>query len=158
MPHLLLVRTRPLTSWLIAATVVLLHAVPTAQSELVIHKDGTKLYHRPGCPIVLDLVGVLAMTRAQAEARGYKAHPDCDPTNPNAPAPRAPPPPPATVYVDGSKYYHRKDCRKLTDPKAVKAVSLDVAGKVQWPCPECKPPVRRKSTENAVPGTKRRGS
>jgi hypothetical protein len=158
MPILRLVRTRPLTPGLIAAAVLLWNGITHAQSELVIHKDGTKLYHRPGCPVVLDLAGVLAMTRAQAEARGYKAHPDCDPANPNAPAPRAAPPPPATVYVDGSKYYHRKDCSKLTDPKTVKAVSVEVAGKVQWPCPTCKPPVRRKSTENAVPRTKHRGS
>jgi hypothetical protein len=126
-----------------------------AQSEFVIHKEGTKLYHRPSCPIVLDLRGVLAMTRAQAEARGYKAHPDCDPNNPNAPAPKGPPPPPATVYLDGSKYYHRKTCSTLRDPQAAKAAALESAGKNHWPCPTCRPPVRKRSTENAIPGTKR---
>jgi hypothetical protein len=127
------------------------------QSELVIHKEGTKLYHRPSCPVIRDGVGILAMTRAQAEARGYTAHPDCDPENPKAPAPRAAPPPPVTVYVDGTKYYHRKDCSTLATAKDVKAVSLEVAGKAQWPCPVCKPPIRQKSTENAIPGTKRLG-
>jgi hypothetical protein len=130
-------------------------STPLAQSEFVIHKEGTKLYHRPSCPVVIDMRGVLAMTRAQAEARGYTAHRDCDPNNPNAPAPKAPPPPPATVYLDGTKYYHRKTCSTLRDPKAAKAVSLESVGKTHWPCPTCRPPVRRRSTENAIPGTKR---
>src|SRR5690349_7939245 len=92
-----------------------------SQSELVIVKEGTTVYHRPGCPVIRDGGEVMAMTRAQAEARKYTAHPDCDPSNPKAPAPKAAPPPPVTVYVvDGSKYYHRKDCKKLTDPAAVK--------------------------------------
>jgi hypothetical protein len=126
-------------------------------SELVILKEGSGLYHRPGCPIVRDGAGVLAMTRAQAESREYKPHPDCDPANPKAPAPRPVPPPPVTVYVDGSKYYHRKDCRKLTGAANVKAESLETIGKTRWPCPECKPPVRQRSIENAIPGTRRRG-
>jgi hypothetical protein len=142
---------------LIAAVLFVPGAAP-AQSQLVIYKEGTKLYHRASCPVIQGATDIVAMTRAQAEARGYKAHPDCDPENPKAPAPRAAPPPPATVYVDGGKYYHRKDCSKLTNPEAVKAVSLDDAGKTQWPCPLCKPPIRRKSSENAIPGTKRRGS
>jgi hypothetical protein len=129
----------------------------SSQSELVIVKEGAKLYHRPGCPIVRDGAGVTAMTRAQAESRQYKAHPDCDPDNPKAPAPKAAPPPPVTVYVDGSKYYHRKECAKATKPSAVKAVSLEEAGKTLWPCPDCKPPVRRRSTESAIPGMRRRG-
>jgi hypothetical protein len=129
----------------------------SSQSELVIVKEGEKVYHRPGCPAVRDGVGVTAMTRAQAEGRQLTAHPDCDPSNPKAPAPKAAPPPPVTVYLDGSKYYHRKDCKKLTDPAAAKPVSLEVAGKTHWPCPECRPPVRQKSRENAIPGTKRRG-
>jgi len=137
--------------WLLAASEA------RAQSELVIVKEGTKVYHRPGCPVIRDGEGVTAMTRAQAEGRQLTAHPDCDPSNPKAPAPKASPPPPATVYLDGSKYYHRKDCKKLTDPASAKAVSLEAAGKTHWPCPECRPPVRQKSSENAIPGTKRRG-
>jgi hypothetical protein len=128
-----------------------------AQAELVIHKEGTKFYHWPSCPVVRDMSGVLAMTRAQAEARGYKAHPDCDPSNPNAPAPKAPPPPPASVYLDGSKYYHRKDCKTLRQPASAKAVQLESAGKTHWPCPTCRPPVRKRSTESAIPGTTPRG-
>jgi hypothetical protein len=127
-----------------------------AQSEMVLHKEGTRLYHRASCPVVQDMKGVVAMTRAQASSRGYTAHPDCDPENPNAPAAKAPPPKPETVYLDGSKYYHRKTCAKIADPKSVKAVDLEVAAKSQWPCPTCRPPVRKKTTEPAVPGRIRR--
>lgn len=125
-----------------------------AQSELVIYKESTSLYHRPGCEVIRDMKGVgavVAMTRAQAEARGHKAHADCDPAvaKPGAPpasaaAPAEPAKPkPQIVYVDGGKYYHRKDCRRLdANPKSVRAESLDLAGKSLWPCPDCRPPKR----------------
>jgi hypothetical protein len=94
--------------------------------------------------------GVVAMTRAQAESRGYKAHADCDPAVskpvvPGVPAAAAaqPKPTPQTVYVDGGKYYHRKDCRRVAaKPKGPRAEPLEVAGKSLWPCPDCRPPVR----------------
>jgi hypothetical protein len=131
-----------------------------AQSELVLHKDGTKLYHRPACPVVRDGRGVLALTRAQAESRGYKAHADCDPANAKAPdaAPRSEAAKPETVYVDGSRHYHRKTCSRLKpEQKSVKAMPLESAGKSHWPCPACKPPIRKRSTEPAAPGAGRRG-
>lgn len=118
-------------------------AVVAGQGELVIHKQGTKLYHRPHCPSISGMAGVVAMTRAQAEGRGYKAHADCDPANPQALAPEGAAPPAETVYLDGSKYYHRKTC-KLLDPEKVKPAALETAGKAQWPCPTCKPPVRKR--------------
>lgn len=133
-----------LLAWILAT------APAGAWRELVLHKEGTKLYHRPHCPVVRDGAGVLALDRAQAESRGYKAHPDCDPAN--APPPAAKPPArapaPVTVYVDGSKYYHRKDCRRLNrSAKEFTAKPLDSAGREQWPCPSCRPPVRRRPAE-----------
>ena len=121
-----------------------------AQSELVIYKEGTTQYHRPGCDLIRDGKGVMALTRAQAEARGYKPHPDCDPSQRKADSPStsgaAPAPPPQTVYVDGTKYYHRKDCRRLdANRQAVRAESLESAGKTHWPCPDCRPPVRQRN-------------
>jgi len=130
------------------------------QSELVIYKEGSTVYHRAGCPVLKDMTGVTAMTRAQAESRGHKAHPDCDPAQQkadgrSAPVPGAPPP---TVYLDDGRYYHRKDCAKLdASGKRVRSASLETAGKSHWPCPDCRPPVRKKSAEPAVPGTGRRG-
>ena len=69
------------TRVLLAALAFLVVSAPaaSAQSELVIYKEGTGLYHRPGCPVLKDATNVMAMTRAQAEARGHKAHADCDP-------------------------------------------------------------------------------
>lgn len=121
-----------------------------AQSELVIYKEGTSLYHRAACEVIRDMKGVVAMTRAQAEARGYKAHADCDPEVAKAAAPgsAAGPsdpakPAPQIVYVDGGKYYHRKECRRLeANPKSVRTELLDTAGKSLWPCPDCRPPKR----------------
>jgi hypothetical protein len=122
----------------------------SAQSELVIHKDGSNQYHRPGCDLIRGGKDVLALTRAQAESRGYKPHPDCDPgkrpSDPSSAGNPAPAAKPETVYVNGTKYYHRKDCRKLeANPKAVGAESLETAGKIYWPCPDCRPPVRKRT-------------
>lgn len=162
---------RLLCVWLIAVGATLLQSPVFSQSELVIHKDGTKLYHRPGCPEVADRKGILAMTRAQAASRGYKPHEACDPANPDGTPAAGKPEPSPTVYLDGSRYYHRSTCTTLPTSKdqdqdqdnhkdkdkRVKAASLEVAGKSHWPCPTCKPPIRRRSAEPAVPGTDRGG-
>lgn len=127
------------------------------QDEFVIVKEGTGLYHRPACPVIRDGVSVLALTRAQAEQRGLKAHETCDPSNPKYDPPTAreaapgkpQPKGPVFVVVDRSKYYHRDVCAKLGADRT--KVDLEVAGKKYWPCPTCKPPVRRKSDGPAVP-------
>ena len=145
-----------------AAVALLVGAATVAagQSELVIYKEGTGLYHRAGCPLLKDATDMVAMTRAQAEGRGLKAHADCDPDQKkpdSAPAPGTPPAP-VTVYMNDARYYHRRDCPKLKESvKQVKSESLETAGKSHWPCPTCRPPVRKKSAEPAVPGTGRRG-
>jgi len=143
---------------LLMLMVVCAAGAPTAQSELVIAKQTpTKEYHRPDCPVIRDGKDVLAMTRAEAESRGFKAHRDCDPSKQTAPAdqpPRGdasarPKTPPETVYIDASsRYYHRKTCAKLgTHPEAVAVTGV---GK-RWPCPTCRPPVPKRSTEPLVP-------
>ena len=137
-----------------AALIVLLAATarPAAQSELVIHKEGAEYYHRASCPAVKDGVGVILLSRAQAEARGWKPHPECDPEkargDDDSAAPKRPAPP-EFVQVDESKYYHREKCRNLRADG--KRMSLEEAGKKYWPCPVCKPPVRRKADAPAVP-------
>lgn len=144
----------------VVLALLVLAALAFAQSELVIYKEGTNLYHRAGCPVLKDAKDIVAMTRAQAESRGYKPHADCDPSQqkPDAAPGQGAPPAPVTVYLDAGRYYHRKDCPKL-DTKSSKArsESLETAGKSHWPCPVCRPPVRKKSAEPAVPGTGRRG-
>ena len=131
-----------------AATVI-----AAAQSELVISREGSKQYHRPGCDVIRDAKDVVAMTRAQAEARGYKPHPACDTEEskaaPSPPGGAAAPAKPQTVFLNGTKYYHRTDCRRLdANPKAVRAESVDTAGKTHWPCPDCRPPVRKRVTDS----------
>ena len=151
-------RPRSLPAASIALLFSLLAAPAAPQGELVLHKEGAQLYHRPHCPVVRDVTGVLALNRGQAEARGFKPHPECDPANEAArkstPAPPAPPP---TVYLDGSKYYHRKDCAKLKPAKQVEGKSLDVAGRTHWPCPTCRPPVRRRTRGGSAAGAGGRG-
>jgi len=148
------------TLYAVLASLLLLPPAAPAQSELVIYKEGTGVYHRAGCPALTDAKDVMAMTRAQAESRGHKAHPDCDPAlqKPGAAPGATQPPAPATVYLNEGKYYHRKDCPKLkAGGKPPRSELLETAGKSHWPCPDCRPPVRRKSAEPAVPGTGRRG-
>ena len=118
----------------------LLTASPNTQPELVIVREGGKQYHRPGCPLIRDGKGVLAISRGEAESRQLKPHPECDPSDPRNTLDTARPAAPVYVYTDSSKYYHREKCAKLgADPKRV---TVEVAAKKQWPCGVCKPPIR----------------
>jgi hypothetical protein len=125
-----------------------------AQGELVLQKEGTSLYHRPGCPVVRDGKGVLALSRAQAESRGLQPHDACDPAK-AAPAGSGGKGEPArtdeavAVLLDESKYYHREGCRKLEGK--TRRMDLEAAGKARWPCPACKPPIRKRSGPSVPP-------
>jgi hypothetical protein len=130
----------------------LLLASSLPQSELVLVKEGAAEYHRPHCEIVRNGIGVLAMTRAQAEGRKLKPHAACDPEKQpppeTSPADGAAPSPkkgaavkPTYVFVDAAgKHYHRETCKRLG--KAPKKMVLDEAGKKYWPCSVCRPPIR----------------
>lgn len=138
-----------MTARVVLFVVALIAAAPvpaTAQSELVIVKQGTPEYHRPGCPIVSDGAGVLAMTRAQAEARKLIAHDACDPAKAAAAEPGASgkaAAKPVFVYVDdAARYYHLEKCERLG--KGRKKVALEQAGLKYWPCTACKPPIRKR--------------
>ena len=119
-----------------ALLLVLLATAGLSQGELVITREGTAAYHRPGCPEIHNRKDVLAMTRAQAERRGMKAHAECDPAK--APAGAKPLPP---VFVDSAgKYYHRAKCAKL-GPGA-RQVTVEQVARTHWPCRVCKAPIR----------------
>jgi hypothetical protein len=126
-----------------------------AQGQLVITKEGTRFYHWPGCPVVRDGEGVLAMNQGQAELRSLKPHPDCDPSKAPPPTvaaggtgPRgraiARPAAPPNVFVEADgKYYHRERCVRLEGTP--KKVVLDGStARKYWPCPACRPPIRPK--------------
>jgi hypothetical protein len=131
-----------LTALLLVAVVSHLSGLRADQSEMVIAKEGTTAYHRPGCEVIRDGKGVLAMTRAQAEGRGLKSHDGCDPAKKPPPSAATAPAPPAYVFVDGGKYYHRESCKRLGKDR--RKVRLDDAGVKYWPCPACKPPIRKR--------------
>jgi hypothetical protein len=134
---------------LACAILLLLPGASAAQGELVIVKDG--VYHRPACDVIRGATDVLAMNVGQAEARGFKAHPDCDPNNPKSkaaieaasePGTRpAKPPEPIYVFVDaGGTLYHKAGCRKLG--ASPKKLELDSGvAKKYWPCGTCRPPI-----------------
>lgn len=146
------VRVRPAA--VLTACALSIATAATLAQELVLHKEGTSLYHRPSCDVVRGGEGVLAMSRGQAEARGLKPHPECDPSrapqpaadpaNPStgAPVPPRTPQPPVFVFVDSGKQYHREGCKQLG--KNPRKLALDEAAKQKWPCPKCKPPIRKR--------------
>jgi hypothetical protein len=117
-----------------------------SQAELVLQKEGDPHYHRPGCAVVRDGEGVLALSRGQAELRGLKPHDDCDPAKSSADD-KKPPAKPIFVLLDESKYYHRDSCKKMQGK--TRRVQLDTV-KGRWPCPVCRPPIRKKPTP-AIP-------
>lgn len=110
-----------------------------AQSPLVLQKGTTREFHHPWCPLVRDGKDVLALTRAQASARGLSAHAACA-KDPGGDATRAAAAP-VFVQVDGSKYYHRAGCARLGQRN--ERQPLAAAGKTRWPCPTCRPPIRK---------------
>jgi len=126
--------------WLVLA-VALLWTLPQGSTEYVLVKQGGKEYHRPGCEVVRDAKDVVAMTRSEAESRGLRPHAACDPAkNPSA---RDGVPPVQYVFVaPGDKRYHRETCSKLGSER--ERITLDEAAKKKyWPCPTCKPPIRK---------------
>ena len=126
----------------VAALLLLLTATasPAARQALVIVREGAPHYHRPGCPLVREAKDVLAMTRAQAEARGLKSHPDCDPAVDPEAGRGGPPPNPEVFVGPGGKYYLRETCRRLEKPS--RRVRLNEAARKHFPCRTCKPPIR----------------
>ena len=140
-------RRRASLTWLLA---LLLSAATLAQGELVIVKDG--VYHRPACPVIRGTTDVLAMNVGQAEARGFKSHPDCDPNVSKTPGTAVepvlgdagkPPKPPQPIYVfvdPGGTQYHKETCLKLGKSPNKVELTASVAKKY-WPCGVCKPPI-----------------
>jgi hypothetical protein len=146
---------------LIASVLIPLLAPTFASAQnLVVHKQGTREYHRAWCPVIRDGRNVLALTLGQANARGLKAHADCDKEPPGVTgttgdSASSKPSAPIFVFADGTKYYHREKCSKVAG--SAKRESLETAAKTHWPCPTCRPPVRKKTEGPAVPqrGTRR---
>jgi hypothetical protein len=123
------------------ALLVLLGFFPEMQTEYVLVKPGQKVYHQPNCEQLAGAKNVVAMTRSQAERRGLTQDPVCDPAK--HPPDEKKKPAPVFVYVQpNGKYYHRERCEKVGP--SPKRITLDEAAKKFWPCPVCKPPIRKR--------------
>ena len=114
----------------------------SAAGDLVVTIVGSKQYHQPGCPLVARAGSqVRVMKLAEAKRRGLTAH-DC------------PSPPTAAVAADpnkikvfsqpGDNKYHTGTCPKLGSNRT--SLTLEEAGRKLWPCPVCKPPIRKPTT------------
>jgi hypothetical protein len=120
----------------------MLFAFPQGSTEYVLVKAGSQEYHRPGCEVVRDAKNVVAMMRGEAEARGRRPHAACDPA-------KSPPgkTPAALQYVfvaSSDKRYHRETCSRLGNTR--QRITLEEAArKKYWPCPVCKPPIRKRA-------------
>lgn len=115
-------------------------AWPQDAGEYVLVKKGSNEYHRPGCEGVRDTSNVVAMTRGDAESRGMKPHAACDPSK--AQGDKSAAKTPDVFVAPGDKRYHRESCAKLGKPR--QRLALDEAGRKYWPCPVCKPPIRKR--------------
>jgi hypothetical protein len=133
---------------LVAALLFLFGFAPGLQTQYVLVKPGQKVYHQPFCEQVAAAKNVVAMTRVQAEARGLTQDPACDPAthSPGEKKKAAP----VFVYVQpGGKYYHREHCDNAGP--SPKKMLLDEAAKKYWPCPVCKPPIRKRGDSGPPP-------
>ena len=137
----------------VAVAALLTFADTGAAQDLVLHKEGTSLYHRPWCEVVRDGRGVLALSRGQANGRGLKPHAECDREPPQqspvtSDEARAGDKAPVYVFVDAGKHYHREGCAKLG--RTPRKVALAEAGRKLWPCPACKPPIRKRGPRSTT--------
>jgi hypothetical protein len=133
---------------LVAAVVLLIcprvavHAQPArSASSLVVVIPNDRQYHQPSCPLVAKAGrNVKVMKLAEAERRGLKPH-DCDALA-NGGQPSAADANAVIVYVqpDDNKY-HKAGCPRLKGTPT--RLTLAEAGKKYWPCPVCKPPIRK---------------
>lgn len=140
---------RPRTA-LVAAALLPLVSPPafggqsTSPSALVVDIPADSLAHQPGCSLVRKAgSAVKVMKASEAARRGLKPH-DCDTASAvDEAAAAAAETNAAAVYVQkNDKRYHKAGCAKLGD--AATTMALDAAGQKYWPCPVCKPPVRKR--------------
>ena len=115
----------------------------TSGSALVVAIPGGKQYHQPGCPLVRNAGSkVQVMKQSEAERRGLTAHDCSDPGTAERDAAAAVNATP--VYVQpNDKQYHTSGCKRLK-PDAT-ATRVEKAAQDHWPCPVCKPPIRKRA-------------
>jgi hypothetical protein len=107
-------------------------------SALVVIVKGDSQFHQPGCVLVAKAgANVTVAKRGEATRRGLKPH-DC---GPDAAGPVADPNAVKVATQPGDNKYHRTTCTKLGATRTT--LTLEEAGQKLWPCPVCKPPIRK---------------
>jgi hypothetical protein len=116
----------------------------TSGSALVVAIPGSKQFHQPGCSLVRKAGSkVRVMKQTEAQRRGLTAH-DCSSDPGDAQRDAAAAANASTVYVQTKdKQYHAPGCKRLK-PGAT-ATTVEKAGQEHWPCPVCKPPIRKRA-------------
>jgi hypothetical protein len=115
---------------------------PSATTLVVVIQGDTQ-YHQPGCPLVAKAGSKVQMMKLdEAARRGLTAH-DCEGAAIDQPKKDANAIP---VFVQpGDKHYHNKGCAKLG--AGATTLALGDAGRRYWPCPICKPPIRKRESK-----------
>lgn len=127
--------------WTLLLAAVLIATTGAAQdaSSMVVIIAGDKTFHQPGCALVAKAGSKVTVSkRGEATRRGLTAH-DCGPGasgeasgDPNAEK---------VATQPGDNKYHRPTCAKLAATRST--LTLGEAGRKLWPCPVCKPPIRK---------------
>lgn len=131
-------------SVLLLVLLALLQAPALAQepspSALVVVIQGESRYHQPSCPLVTRAGSKVTMMKlSEAATRGLTAH-DCEQAEIEQPKKDANASP---VFVQpGDKRYHKQGCPRLEGTAT--SMTLGEAGQKYWPCPVCKPPIRKR--------------
>lgn len=130
--------------WILLVAAVLIATSSAAQnaSSMVVIIADDKTFHQPGCALVAKAGSKVTVSkRGEATRRGLAAH-DCGfdasggPTgDPNAEK---------VATQPGDNKYHRLACAKLAATRST--LTLGDAGRKLWPCPVCKPPIRKPPT------------
>lgn len=108
---------------------------------LVVIIKGDRAFHQPGCTRVAKAgSNVTVSKRAEATRRGLTAH-DCGPDASGGPA--ADPNAEKVATQTGDNKYHRPTCTKLGATRST--LTVGEAGRKLWPCPVCRPPIRKPS-------------
>ncbi len=133
----------------VIAAVASVAGVAQEGTSLVVIVKGDRAFHQPGCVLVARAgSNVTVSKRADATRRGLTAH-DCGPDGASGPA--VDPNAEKVATQSGDNKYHRLTCTKLGPTRST--LTLGEAGRKLWPCPACRPPIRKPPPPSAPPAS-----
>lgn len=127
--------------WVLLSAALLIATTGVSQdaSSMVVIIAGDKTFHQPGCALVVKAGSKVTVSkRGEATRRGLTAH-DCglDASGGSTGDPNAE----KVATQPGDNKYHRLSCAKLGTTRST--LTVGEAGRKLWPCPVCKPPIRK---------------